>query len=104
MNMSHEEKKVRFKKELYRLWGMHLSRDYKVSRRDLMKGMIGLGLSATAINMIMRKAPFGITPFDGGGATAPFVGATAPFPFAVAGSSTGGSSVWRNLRRYPLTP
>ena len=58
--MSQTDKNERFKKELHRLWGMHLSRDYKVSRRDLMKGMMGLGLSATAISMIMRKAPFGI--------------------------------------------
>ena len=56
--MSHSEKKELFKKELYRLWGMHFSRDHKVSRRDLMKGMMSLGLSATAISMIMRKAPF----------------------------------------------
>ena len=59
--MSHtDDKKERFKKELYRLWGMHFSGDHKVSRRDLMKGMMGLGLSATAISMIMRKAPFSV--------------------------------------------
>ena len=58
--MSHAEKKELFKKELYRLWGMHFSRDHKVSRRDLIKGMMGLGLSATAISMIMRKAPLSV--------------------------------------------
>ena len=58
--MSLDDKKQRTLKELYRLWGMHMSRDYKVSRRDLMKGMAGLGLSATAISMIMKKAPLSV--------------------------------------------
>ena len=58
--MSQADKKLRFIKELHRLWGMNMSRDYKVTRRDLMKGMAGLGLSATAISMIMRKAPLSV--------------------------------------------
>ncbi|MBT3927511.1 MAG: extracellular solute-binding protein [Rhodospirillaceae bacterium] len=58
--MSHADKKLRMVKELHRLWGMHMSRDFKVSRRDLMKGMASLGLSATAISMIMKKAPLSV--------------------------------------------
>ena len=39
--MSHTDKKERIRKELYRLWSMHLdSKNYKVSRRDLMKGWL----------------------------------------------------------------
>lgn len=58
--MSHSDKKERIRKELYRLWGMHLSKDYKVSRRDLMKGMGSLGLSAAAATYIMRSAPWSV--------------------------------------------
>ena len=58
--MSFEQKKLSFLKELHRLWGMHLSRDHKVSRRDLMKGMAGLGLGAGAIAVMTRQTPLGI--------------------------------------------
>ena len=59
--MSHTDKKERIRKELYRLWSMHLdSKNHKVSRRDLMKGMAGLGLGAAAIQVLMKKAPFSV--------------------------------------------
>ena len=59
--MSYEDKKRRFYKELHRLWSMHLDKkNYKVSRRDLMKGMIGLGLSAGAAKYLMQGAPLGV--------------------------------------------
>jgi len=58
--MSHDDKKERIGKELYRLWGMHLSKTHNVSRRDLIKGMMGLGIGATGIGMIMRNAPLGV--------------------------------------------
>ena len=59
--MSHTDKKEDFKKELYRLWSMHADRkNYKVSRRDLIKGMAGLGLGAGAIKMLMNQAPFSV--------------------------------------------
>ena len=59
--MSHTDKKEDFKKELYRLWSMHADRkNYNVSRRDLIKGMAGLGLGAGAIKMLMNQAPFSV--------------------------------------------
>ena len=59
--MSHSDKKEQFTKELYRLWSMHADRkNYKVSRRDLIKGMAGLGLGAGAIKMLMNQAPFSV--------------------------------------------
>ncbi len=59
--MSHTDKKEQFTKELYRLWSMHADRkNYKISRRDLIKGMAGLGLGAGAIKMLMNQAPFSV--------------------------------------------
>ena len=59
--MSHTEKKERFIKELGRLWSMNADKkNFNVSRRDLIKGMAGLGLSAGAIKVLMSKAPFSV--------------------------------------------
>ena len=59
--MSHTDRKEQFTKELYRLWSMHADRkNYKISRRDLIKGMAGLGLGAGAIKMLMNQAPFSV--------------------------------------------
>lgn len=58
--MSVENERKRVLNELYRLWGMHMSKTHTVSRRDLIKGMFGLGLSATAVGMIMKNAPLGV--------------------------------------------
>src|SRR3990172_8228054 len=58
--MSYEDKKQRVYKELHRLWSMHLdNKNYKVSRRDLMKGMLGIGLSIGMAKYLRRGAPLG---------------------------------------------
>ncbi len=57
----HSEKKEIFKKELFRLWSMHADRkNFKVSRRDLIKGMAGLGIGAAGIKILMNQAPLSI--------------------------------------------
>ena len=59
--MSHEQKKQGVLKELYRLWGMHMDpKNFRMSRRDLMKGMMSVGLTATAAGVIARSAPWGV--------------------------------------------
>jgi multiple sugar transport system substrate-binding protein len=59
--MSHEDKKRRIYAELHRLWSMHLDKkNYKVSRRDLMKGMAAIGLSAGAAKYLMQGSPLGV--------------------------------------------
>jgi len=59
--MSYEDKKERIYKELSRLWSMHLDRkNFKVSRRDLMKGMAAMGITAGMAKYFMQGAPLGV--------------------------------------------
>ena len=116
--MTSSEKRAKFKKELYRLWGMHFSRDHKVSRRDLMKGMASLGLSATAISLIMRNAPLGVkrawaaeggTPEERAIIAAKALYASAPkktisimFPSGSGGNMSPFSAEWKELTGFDV--